>query len=177
MEIRSLYHAVQKQRELERKKSSPGLDANEGLQLTELTSYVDFMLGQRRNVQNRVRVRKTPTPIGSEHEIDVVFADLSDLYEGFVISKARGGIYLKTDDLLLVGTQATVNIRIDAERLRFRFNAKVVWSTAKPMGTIPPGLGLKFSDLRARDRQIIEEFVDGRGDADSLRQISTVVPD
>ncbi|MCA9520943.1 MAG: PilZ domain-containing protein [Myxococcales bacterium] len=176
MEIRNLYDAVQKRRELERKKSSPGLNENEGLQLTELSSYVEFMLSQRRNVQNRVRVKKIPTPIGSEYEIDVAFSDLSDLYEGFVISKARGGIYLKTDDLLLVGTQAWVTIRIESEHLRFRFNAKVVWSTAKAMGTIPPGLGLKFSDLKARDREIIEAFVDGRGDPQSLRQISTLVP-
>jgi len=174
MEIRHLYDAVVKFKELDRnQRSKVMLSENEKLQMTELKSYIDFWLGQHLQQPNSVTISKRSGGADREYLVKVRYEDLSEFYEGFMITKARGGIYLKTNNLLLVGTQLDLYIHIASQNLSLHFPGKVVWSAPKTMGNIPPGMGIKFSNLQDSERELLDQFVEGLCEVEKLRTIAS----
>lgn len=169
MEIRNIFEATLRLKELEKKqRGSAALSDEENLQLSELQSYIDFILEEQSRAPNKITIKRSTTP---PELVIAEYRDIAEFYEGFVITRTRGGIYLKTADILDVGATIRLKMNILTEKINLDLIGKVVWSSPRMMGKIPPGMGIKFSELQPESREILDAFVDGECRPERLREI------
>lgn len=169
MEIRNIFDATLRLKELEKmQQKARGLSDEEQLQLSELQSYIDFLLEEQAKNPNKVTIKRSATPPDT---IEAIYRDVAEFYEGFVITRTRGGIYLKTGDILDVGAAIQLKITIQQEEISLDLAGKVVWSSPRTMGKIPPGMGIKFSELSQASREILDAFAAGECSVDRLTEL------
>ncbi len=111
---------------------------------------------------------KKGSPVGAERrksprveiELSVFFSVSSELphnfFTGIMLDLSTGGIFLATDQMLPVGTKLHLSFLMETRRVEG--HAEVCWVQAAGPG-VEPGVGLRFLDISAGDRDLIEFYI------------------
>ncbi len=95
-----------------------------------------------------------------EIELSVFFSVSAELphnfFTGIMLDISTGGIFLATDQLLPVGTKLHLSFLMETRRVEG--HAEVCWIQAAEPG-VEPGVGLRFLDISAEDRDLIEFYI------------------
>ncbi len=93
-------------------------------------------------------------------ELSVFFSVSSEIphnfFTGIMHDISSGGIFLSTDQMLPVGTRLHLSFLIDPRRVET--HAEVCWQRPAAPG-VEPGVGLRFIDISAEDRDLIEFYI------------------
>lgn len=104
-----------------------------------------------------VEKRKSPRV---EIELSVFFAVSSELphnfFTGIMMDLSTGGLFLSTEQMLPLGTRLHLSFLIDTRRVEG--HAEVCW-VRKGASGVEPGMGLRFLDVSAEDRDLIEFYI------------------
>ena len=71
---------------------------------------------------------------------------------------SRGGVFLRTDDLLSVGTEVSLEWKLPKSDVVMKATTVVVWCSPGKQGT-PRGMGLRFLDLSSENQKTIVDHV------------------
>jgi len=101
--------------------------------------------------------RKSPRV---EIELSVFFSVSAELphnfFTGIMHDISSGGLFLSTDQMLPIGTKLHLSFLMDTRRVEG--HAEVCWQRPSASGG-EPGVGLRFLDISAEDRDLIEFYI------------------
>lgn len=104
-----------------------------------------------------IEKRKSPRV---EIELSVFFAVSSELphnfFTGIMMDLSTGGLFLSTEQMLPLGTRMHLSFLMDTRRVEG--HAEVCWVRKAAPG-VEPGMGLRFLDIPAEDRDLIEFYI------------------
>lgn len=103
--------------------------------------------------------RASPRVRASFH-LHLVYDDLDQLVESYSHDISEGGIFVKTDSPMPVGSRVQLKISIVHQELQY-INAvgEVVHSTEKNGGLPPTGMGIRFVEIDEESKQFLKDFV------------------
>ncbi len=93
-------------------------------------------------------------------ELNVSLSSEHNFYAGFVENLSNGGVFVATHSLKAVGTVFEISISLPAGDEPVRARGEVRW--VREYGEhsdVPPGVGIRFLDLRADALARIEAFL------------------
>ena len=143
-------------------------------QLKELEAYVRAylkailpvrpkvsILGEEKNERGESRLR-----------MRVEFEDLVHFYEAVTKSLGKGGLFIKTDQVLPINTLLVLEVLIRKEGIELTLSAKVIWVNPKDSPERPMGIGVKLYRLSSLQRQVLEDFKKGELGAEAIHHLS-----
>ncbi len=77
---------------------------------------------------------------------------------GYSSNLSQGGIFIRTDKLVAVGTILTVQFSLLNNPKNIRTEGRVIWTTSGSSKQ-KPGMGIEFLRLRRDDEALISNFV------------------
>jgi uncharacterized protein (TIGR02266 family) len=96
---------------------------------------------------------RVPTRLG------VSFATVGEIRRSLMTNLSRGGVFLRTEDLVDLGTRLELCVHIDESGEDIRVRAEVVSHNVGPgFGSDEHGMGLRFLDMDEATQKQIEEL-------------------
>lgn len=93
-------------------------------------------------------------------EAEITFVSENNFYQGFSENISEGGLFVVTYVQRKCGEVITVRFTLPGIERTLEARAEVRWVRAgDPYRHLPPGLGVRFIELSADDRSIVERFV------------------
>ncbi len=92
--------------------------------------------------------------------LDIQFKTLGDFKKAYSVDIAGGGLQLRVDEPMTVGSECVVRFRIPGDEQPIQTNSQVVWSRLGAEGgkqTVT--VGLKFIGISPRDRDRVNSYV------------------
>ena len=128
--------------------------------IKELRSYKDVLLKQVAGLRPKVTVTEKK---GEEatHDVEVVFPSGLSFYEALELSLSKGGIFIKTEQILPIDTVLDLNVVIEEEHISFKVQGKVVWINPRDTQGRPAGMGLKLPKISSAGRELLLDFLAG----------------
>ncbi len=81
---------------------------------------------------------------------------------------SEGGIFIATERILPIGTPLTLRFTLPGLDRVFQANGKVIWiyepstgDEGPPTEVLGRGMGIQFSDLDGKDRELIRNYING----------------
>lgn len=94
---------------------------------------------------------------------EVTFSSQSNFYTGFLDNISEGGLFIATYQPAEIGTMMRLEFSLPDDAEPVAVEAEVRWlRPPNEASEVPPGLGLRFVDLKAKDRARIEAFTKRR---------------
>jgi uncharacterized protein (TIGR02266 family) len=91
-----------------------------------------------------------------------IVPDKQEMATHFTENMSAGGMFIRTKDILPVNTSMVMKFRLPDRKIIITCKAKVAW-TNEPDDlkkySLPPGMGVQFTDLSLINHQIIEDFL------------------
>jgi type IV pilus assembly protein PilZ len=104
---------------------------------------------------NRRRHPRIYRPI----EVDYYYGD--EFYRESTISLSMGGLYVKTNQPLEVGSLFHVDFTLPDFNHLFKVRGKVIWKKLIEDTHGPPGMGIKFYDVAENDKRALLQYLAG----------------
>jgi uncharacterized protein (TIGR02266 family) len=90
-------------------------------------------------------------------EVNYYFGN--DSYTESTMSLSMGGLYVKTDRPLQVGTLFRVDFCLPGFDHPFKVRGQVIWKKEIPDTNGPPGMGIKFYDVHEDDKRALIQYL------------------
>lgn len=96
-----------------------------------------------------------------EINLEIVYSSLETFFYDYAINISRGGMFIKTDRPLHVGTRVKLKFSLPGRELPVETSGRVV-RTVSGKGRMdePHGMGIEFEDLSEEDHDLIESLWD-----------------
>jgi uncharacterized protein (TIGR02266 family) len=80
-----------------------------------------------------------------------------------VCNISRGGLFIRSETPLPLHSEVSLVLRLPGAERSIRATGRVIWNYDMPKGTarIVPGTGIRFLDLPASDRALLESYLTG----------------
>ena len=91
--------------------------------------------------------------------VEVYYYFGSDSYTESTMSLSMGGLYVKTDRPLQVGSLFRLNFSLPDFDHLFKVRGQVIWKKEVPDTYGPPGMGIKFYDVAEEDKRAIVQYL------------------
>lgn len=105
----------------------------------------------------RVEQRRTPRV---RHALPVVYRTISGFLTDWTTNISRGGLFLKTEDPLPVGTRVKLLLSLPDMPAPFELMARVVRVHEPGRGAEEGGMGVEFVDVDEEKQAQLEHFVE-----------------
>ena len=93
-------------------------------------------------------------------QVRVEYTNVEDFLVDYTSNETIGGMFIKTERPMAVGTQFNLRIQLPGGRRPIEADAEVRWTlptdVAAPM---TPGMGVRFSTLSSIDKGIVENLL------------------
>lgn len=135
---------------------SEGLSDAEQKQLQELEGKIAAFLEPKLKQQppsHRQSIR-----VSSHFEVSVM--DAAHMKKLYIKNISGGGFYIESPQPLEVGTKIDLRLSLPNSKNPLELKVEVAWSNPKGVGELPPGMGVKFLNLQAEDRNRIQALID-----------------
>ena len=92
----------------------------------------------------------------------VEYEEVDDFLADYTSNLSLGGMYVQTDEPLVVGTRFRLRFRVPGRRKPVATYGEVRWSIPanNPSG-LTPGMGIQFDALAPMDKKAVEEWMQG----------------
>jgi len=80
-------------------------------------------------------------------------------WSGWTENISEGGVFIATEDLLSVGEQVVLNLKLEGHRGARAFPCEVRWVRDEADEGIPVGLGLHFLELDPAEAERIQQYI------------------
>ena len=140
---------------LEKKRSDEGLTPAELRRWIAIKRMLSrsFSPGGTEAVADRRESLRVPTRLGAS------FATVGEIRRSLMTNLSCGGVFIRTEELVDVGTRLELCIHIDESGEDIRVRAEVVSHNVGPsFGSGEHGMGMRFLDLDAATQKQIEEL-------------------
>ncbi len=110
-------------------------------------------------------VKKTGAERRKDTRLDVTikvdYATKGMFVSNYVTNLSRGGVFIQTDDPLPIQSQINLTFTLPEFNITIKAKGKVTWTYDIKKGTsiIIPGMGIKFTDLTAEHKALIEDYI------------------
>ena len=141
--------------QLEKKHADGGLAPNELARWTACKAVLAKRLtpGASEEIVNQRASVRVPTRIG------LSFASVGQVRQCLMTDLSRGGVFIRTDRPVDMGTRLELNIRISDKDTIIKVQAEVVTHNVGPnFATQERGMGLRFLDMDPDTEKQIEEL-------------------
>lgn len=96
----------------------------------------------------------------NEYTVLCTYGDVEDFLVDYSANIAIGGMFIKTDSPLDVGTRFRLRMQLPGFPRSFDTTAEVRWVLPpEEAGPLAPGMGIVFDDLREADRKAVERML------------------
>jgi uncharacterized protein (TIGR02266 family) len=138
----------------------------------ELRAYKDVFLKAEAPRRPKFTVVERKADPNAPLKVELGFTTGVQFYEGLDLSLSKGGVFVKTEDLLPIDTLLDCEVRLEDEDIRFHVSAKVIWLNPRDTQGRPSGMGLKFFRQSSIQRQVLTDFMSGEMPAQALSHLS-----
>ena len=94
-------------------------------------------------------------------QVRVEYTNVEDFLVDYTSNETIGGMFIKTERPMAVGTQFNLRIQLPGGRRPIKTEAEVRWTlptdVAAPM---TPGMGVRFATLSSIDKGIVENLLE-----------------
>ncbi len=100
--------------------------------------------------------------VGAELRLRLAYGSMDEFIERYSANVSRGGIFVRTRDPRPPGTELAIDIALERGDEVIRGRGVVRWTTPPSAPGEPPrdaGMGIKFTDLTAESRALVELMV------------------
>lgn len=142
-------------RHLEKKRAEGGLTPAELRRWIAIKRMLSrsFSPGGTEPAADRRESLRVPTRLGAS------FATVGEIRRSLMTNLSCGGVFIRTEDLVDVGTRLELCIHIDESGEDIRVRAEVVSHNVGPsFGSDEHGMGMRFLDLDEATRKQIEKL-------------------
>ncbi|HOU52720.1 MAG TPA: PilZ domain-containing protein [Myxococcota bacterium] len=160
--IGSLFDCIRALRKAEQEATTPygRGDPILATRIKELRTYRDVLLKQAATQKPRMTLTEKKNEEAS-YDMALVFPSGLLFYEALDLSLSKGGLFVKTDQILPIDTVVDLKCTIEEEQIEFRIQGKVVWINPRETAGRPAGMGLKFPRITNMQRQMLLDFLSG----------------
>jgi len=160
--IGSLFDCIRALRKAEQESQTPfgRGDPILATRIKELRSYREVLLKQAAAQRPKMTLTEKK---GEEaaYDMELVFSTGLQFYEALELSLTKGGLFVKTDQILPIDTVVDLHCVIEEDHVDFRIQGKVVWINPRETQGRPAGMGLKFPRITNVQRQMLLDFLSG----------------
>lgn len=96
-------------------------------------------------------------------QIEVNYRSLDALYENPVLDISQGGMFIRTESPLPLGTEISLEFVIPGQDQTIQSKGLVVWrheSTHSRISSQKPGMGIRFIQMEPQDLKRIKAYVE-----------------
>ena len=136
-------------------------DAVVAAKIKELRGYREVFLKAEAGRRPRLTITDRKAEPGATVPVKIDFSTGVQFYEGLELSLSRGGLFIKTVDLLPIDTLMEANCVIEDDDVSFKVSVKVIWLNPRETQGRPAGMGLKLFRLSTIQRQLLADFMTG----------------
>jgi type IV pilus assembly protein PilZ len=83
--------------------------------------------------------------------------------KSYLVNIGKGGVFIKTTKPLKKGEKTSLRMLLPDGGKELEVTGEVIWSSEKkhrtPIGEYPPGMGVKFANLSAEDKERIDSVL------------------
>ena len=97
--------------------------------------------------------------------LKVRFETKEDLQDALIHNISQMGMYLATDTPFDVGYRFLIEIDLPSEKGQVKGSCEVIWVNQIEVKDYPKGMGVQFTDLSPKDRQLLDEYLAEIGNA------------
>jgi len=94
-------------------------------------------------------------------KVKVDYSTREMFVSNYVTNLSKGGVFIQTDDPLPLQSRINLTFFLPDLDIKIEAKGKVVWTydIKKGTGNIVPGMGIKFTDLSAQHKTLIEDYI------------------
>lgn len=110
-------------------------------------------------------VKKTGAERRKDTRLDVTikvdYSTKGMFVSNYVTNLSKGGVFIQTDDPLPIQSQINLTFTLPELNITIEAKGKVTWTYDIKKGTsaIISGMGIKFTDLTAEHKALIEDYI------------------
>ena len=97
--------------------------------------------------------------------LKVRFERKEDFQEALIHNISQLGVYLATDRPFDVGYQFLIEIDLPNGKGQIQGKCEVVWVNQVEAKDYPKGMGVQFTELKSKDRELLTEYLEELGSA------------
>ena len=99
----------------------------------------------------------TVEPQANPQQIRVEYSNVEDFLVDYTSNETIGGMFIKTDFPMAVGTEFTLKIQLPGGRRTIDASAEVRWTLPREVAApMRPGMGVRFGALSSIDKGVVE---------------------
>jgi type IV pilus assembly protein PilZ len=93
--------------------------------------------------------------------IKVDYSTQGMFVSNYVTNLSKGGVFIQTDDPLPLQSQINLTFTLPEFNIKIEAKGKVTWTydIKKGTSTIIPGMGIRFTDLTAKHKALIGDYI------------------
>lgn len=127
---------------------------------SQLKSIIKLMAVRYKGVLERTSKLSTRHEPRSPKVISVVFKNKKTFVKSYTENAGMGGIFIKTENLLPLGHQFLLKLKLPGVEEPIEVESEVIWSRKKSDEfPHPPGMGIKFNELPEKSGQILRAYL------------------
>ena len=172
--VRSFFDAMRQLKLAETELAMPSGkgDAMLAARIKELRGYIDVFLKAELPRRPRFQIVERKADPTAPLIVECEFLDAVQFFEALSLSLSKGGLFIKTDMLLEIDTQADVTVKLKTEDISFKVSTKVIWINPRETQGRPQGIGLKLHKLNTLRREVLADFMAGNLPPEALAHLS-----
>ena len=102
----------------------------------------------------------TITPAVSAPQVRVEYSNVEDFLVDYTSNETIGGMFIKTEYPMAVGTEFTLRIQLPGGRRPIEAAAEVRWTLPRDVAApMNPGMGVRFGALSTVDKSVVESLL------------------
>jgi len=99
----------------------------------------------------------TVEPQANPQQIRVEYSNVEDFLVDYTSNETIGGMFIKTDFPMAVGTEFTLKIQLPGGGRTIDASAEVRWTLPREVAApMRPGMGVRFGALSSIDKGVVE---------------------
>ena len=99
----------------------------------------------------------TTEPTVNPQQIRVEYSNVEDFLVDYTSNETIGGMFIKTEYPMAVGTEFTLRIQLPGGRRTIDASAEVRWTLPREVAApMRPGMGVRFGALSSIDKGVVE---------------------
>lgn len=93
--------------------------------------------------------------------IKVDYSTKGMFVSNYVTNLSKGGVFIQTEDPLPIQSQINLTFTLPEVNIKIEAKGKVTWTYDIKRGTstVISGMGIKFTDLTAKHKALIEDYI------------------
>ncbi len=93
-------------------------------------------------------------------EIAINQSSEHNFFTGFALDVSEGGVFIATNDIKAIGSELEFSFRLDGRSIRVVGLVRWLREPDAFIGSLPPGMGIRFLEIDPEDLQRIQSFVE-----------------